>query len=591
MIVPAIRKPVCLETYIVEFNVEHAPRVISVHKCFRSCKTAIDPYIGLAPGAAGSPESPSVSLFDRLQDLWRSLALVPPAPPRRHFFIPDEVERLYRLDGAAGIDDQTWNDLLLESYEEKLAPQASIFARQVLHRRLRAGIDDAACVAQRARLQALMDDPARLDAIDASLSALRHADAEVAGLLFQDTAPTIPWWPRWLWLLPLALLLSLAALATQPLGWMLTLAALAPLMALQMRLHRPLEEWAAAIRALHALLRATSLLGGQGGQLLEPFVAARPRAERLHVRLARSLSLRMIPGALQYADWFAAANVVYHFKTRRIVHAERAFLRECYLACANLEADVTLARHLAAMERWCWAERGDARTLVLEGGVHPLMAQPVALSVTLQGKGAFVSGQNASGKSTFLRMVGLNAIAARAFGFCYATRACLPALPVRASMQNEDSLLGGESLYMAELRRAKELLDVAGQPPGICLIDEVFRGTNHLESVSAACAVLEQLSERDLVLVSSHNLVLAPLLRAQLAPFFIDTASGQPVLAPGVLRNPNGIALLASQGFGPRIEERAAEVARWLSSHLVEPAPPQSSSFRALATSSQATAL
>ncbi|WP_306393140.1 MutS-related protein [Telluria beijingensis] len=514
-----------------------------------------------------------MSLFDRLQDLWRSLALVPSAPPPRHFFIPDEVARLYRLDGAAGIDDQTWTDLLLESFEEKLAPQASIFARQVLHLRLRAGIDNAACSAQRARLQALMDDPARLDAIDASLSTLRHADAEVASLLFRDTAPAIPFWVRWLSLLPLVLLLSLAALATLPLGWMLTLTALAPLMALQMRLHRPLEEWRATIRALHALLRSTSLLGGQGGPLLQPFVAARARAERLHLRLARSLSLRMIPGAIQYADWFAAANVVYHFKTLRIVHAERVFLREIYLACANLEADVALVRHLASMERWCWAERGDARTLVLEGGVHPLMDRPVALSVALEGRGAFVSGQNASGKSTFLRMVGLNAIAARAFGFCYATRACLPAVPVRASMQNEDSLLGGESLYMSELRRARELLDAAGQPPGICLIDEVFRGTNHLESVSAACAVLEQLSERDLVLVSSHNLVLAPLLRERLDPFFIDTASGSPVLTPGVLRNPNGIALLATQGFGARIEGRAAEVARWLSSHLAQPEP------------------
>jgi len=531
-----------------------------------------------------------LSLFDRLHDLWRSLAPATPPPPR-HFFTPDEIGRLHRLDGAAGIDDQTWDDLLLASFEDKLAPDASIFGRQVLHQRLRAGVDDPACTMRRTRLQALMDDPARLQAIEAGLSTLRHADAEVAGLLFQDAAPTIPFWSRWLWLLPLALLLSLAALVTLPFGWALTLAALVPLMALQIRYHRPVEEWTATIRALHALLRTTGLLGKQGGPLLETFVEARTGAERLHVRLARSPSLRMIPAAKQYADWFAAANVAHYFKTARIVHAERGFLRACYLACANLEADVALARHLASRERWCWAERGDARTLVLEGGIHPLMAQPVALSVTLEGKGAFVSGQNASGKSTFLRMVGLNAIAARAFGFCYATRARLPALPVRASMQNEDSLLGGESLYMAELRRAKELLDAAGQPPGICLIDEVFRGTNHLESVSAACAVLEQLAGRDLVLVSSHNLVLAPLLREQLAPFFIDTASGQPVLAPGVLRNPNGIALLASQGFGADIENRAAEVARWLSSHLVEPAPPQSSSFKALATSSQATAL
>lgn len=513
-----------------------------------------------------------MSLLDHLKDLWHSLSPVSPPPPR-HFFTPDDIARLHRQDAdpATSLDDQTWSDLLLESFEEKVAPQTSIFGRQLLHKRLRAGICDPEAAALRLRLQALMDDPARLDATDANLRILRHADAEVAGLLFDDVAPRAPSWARAIWLLPVALFVSLAALVTLPFGWVLTLAALAPLMALQIRYHSQVEAWTATIRSLHALLRTTTLLGQQGGPLLEPFADARVNAERLHVRLARSASLRLVPFAKQYADWFAADNVAHYVKTTRIVHAERDFLRECYLACANLEADVTLARHLMSIERWCWAGRGDVRSLVLEDGVHPLMPKPVPLSLVLEGRGAFVSGQNASGKSTFLRMVGLNAIAARAFGFCYATRATLPALPVRASMQNEDSLLGGESLYMAELRRARELLEGAGQPAGICLIDEVFRGTNHLESVSAACAVLEQLTERDLVLVSSHNLVLAPLLRAQLEPYFIDTASGSPVLAPGVLRNPNGIALLATQGFGEQIEGRAAEVARWLSSHLGEP--------------------
>jgi len=514
-----------------------------------------------------------LSLFDRLQHLWRSIAPAP-SPLPRHFFTPLEVGQLHRIRGVAAtcIDDQTWDDLLLPSYEDMLAPEASIFGRQMLHWRLRIGSTDEECAAQRARIELLLQDPARLDLLDAGLHTLRHADAEVAGLLFQGDAPPAPAWARWLWLLPLALLMSLAALVTQPLGWMLTFGVLAPLVALQIRYHRRVEAWDATLRSLHALLGATASLGKLGGPLLAPFEAARARAERLHLRLAQPLYTRMIPGAKQYADWFAAANVARYFRTARLVAAEGDLLRTCYLACAALEADVVLVRHLQAQERWCWAERGAARELALENGVHPLMPQPAALSVSLVGRGAFVSGQNASGKSTFLRMVGLNLIVARAFGFCYADRARLPALPVRASMQNEDSLLGGESLYMAELRRARELLEAAQAVPGICLIDEVFRGTNHLESVSAAAAVLEELAACELVLVSSHNLVLASLLKEQLAPFFIDTVGGKPVLKPGVLRNPNGIALLATQGFGARVEERAAEVARWLSAHLAEPA-------------------
>lgn len=506
-----------------------------------------------------------MSLFNRLHH--------PSSPAPQHFFTPDEIGRLHRLDGPTGsaIDDQTWTDLLLEAYEEKLAPDASIFGRQMLHRRLRAGLADEEAAALRTRLQILMDDPAHLAAVDTHLQVLRHAGVEPVAVLFDDAAPVHPRWSRFLWLLPLALLVSVLALVTLPLGWMLTLAALAPLMALQIRYHRQVDEWTAMIGSLHALLRTSSLLGRQGGALLAPFVERYPAAERLHASLARSVATRMVPGAQAYVDWFGAANVAHYFKTTRIVFYQRAFLRECYLACAELEADVALARHLATCDRWCWAGRGDVRSLRIDGGVHPLTSQPTPLTLSLDGCGAFISGQNASGKSTFLRMVGLNLIVARAFGFCYAKQACLPAVPVRASMQNDDSLLDGESLYMAELRRARELLAAAGQPPGICLIDEVFRGTNHLESVSAACAVLEALAERDLVLVSSHNLVLARLLQTQFEPWRIDTAGGVPVLAPGVLENPNGIALLATQGFGERIEGRAAEVARWLSGHLAEP--------------------
>ena len=493
----------------------------------------------------------------------------PPAP----FFTPEEIGRLHRItaDSRTELDAQTWQDLLLDPYEEKLAQQTSIFGRQLLHRRLRGGLDDAESAALGERLRGLLDDPARLDALTMALRPLRHAETEVAGLLFDSAVPRAPAWARFTWVLPLLLTLSLGLLVTQPLGWMATLAAVAPLMALQIVYHRRIEAWNQLLNSLQFLLAADGRLAALGGPLPDSFAASRTEAARLHQRLARPLLFRMIPGAEAYVNWFAAHNIRRYWRTIGAVDAARAFLRERYLQTATLEADVTLARHLQALEHWCWAERSAPRTLVLEEGVHPLMDAPTALSLALEGRGAFISGQNASGKSTFLRMVGLNLVTARAFGFCYAKRAILPAVPVRASMQNEDSLLGGESLYMSELRRARELLNASGAPAGICLIDEVFRGTNHLESVSAASAVLESLATRDLVLVSSHNLVLARILAGKFDPFRIDTASGRPVLAPGVLREPNGIALLATQGFGPDIEGRAAEVARWLNGHLATP--------------------
>jgi DNA mismatch repair ATPase MutS len=275
-----------------------------------------------------------------------------------------------------------------------------------------------------------------------------------------------------------------------------------------------------------------------------------------------------IPGvsvAREYANWFAAADVRHYYRTLDRVFGQRDFLRACYLSCAELEADVALARHLAEREDWCWAGRSDARALALDGGVHPLLGEARGLSVALDGKGAFLSGQNGVGKSTFLRMLGLNLVVARAFGFCYAERASLPALPVVASMQNEDSLLGGQSLYVAELTRARLLLARArGDAPIVCLVDEIFRGTNHEESVSAATAVVDELARHALVVVSSHNLVLGSLLAHALAPWRIVRSGDGLVLEPGVLGRTNGVALLAEHGFDEGVQRKAEQVAGWL---------------------------
>lgn len=493
-------------------------------------------------------------------------------------FVASDVAQLHRVTAGpdtASLDEQTWRDLLLDRYSDQLACEVSIFGRQVLHQRLRAGLDDAAAGALGERLRALMEDPARLEELHRELRSLRHAETEVVTLLFEDEAPVPPAWAGRTWPLPLGLMASIAAVAWSPLAWLGTGLALYLLISIQLRYHERVEAWARAANALQMLLRVCSLLGARDHPLLHAFGGGRELAGQINRSLSRSMFSRVVPGADVYADWFRLANVNHYFKSVAIVFAQRAFLRECYTRCANLEADVALARHLLRTQTWCWAGRQADAGIVLAGAVHPLLERAAPLSIALHGKGAFISGQNGIGKSTFLRMAGLNLVAARAFGFCYAQRAQLPPLPVYASLQNEDSLADGESLYLSELRRARELLAAAQGPrPGICLVDEVFRGTNHVESVSAAAAVLDVLAAHGPLLASSHHLVLAPLLAHRLDPYCIgpdDRAPGGLALAPGVLAHTNGVALLAEQGFDRQVQDSAARIACWLGERLAQP--------------------
>lgn len=520
----------------------------------------------------------AAALFDTVRKgatRLRGLLALPDKEPFDYPFADSDVARLHALapTGEAALDDQTWNDLLLPRYLDSLGGAVSILGRQELYRRLRGGSRPEECAALGGRLRALGADPERRARLQAALRPLRFADTEVAALLFEGEPPAPPAWLAWTWLLPLALLASLAAVILTPFAWLASAAVLYILIAGQMRYHERVEAWKRALNTLQMLLLATAEVGAGDADAPAVLREGAAQAARLNGGLARSMMARMSPDGGAYGDWFMLSNVTHYFRTSALVFAERDFLRACYLACAEVEADLALARHLSTAPQWCWAGRSADQRIDIDGGVHPLLAAPAGLSLTLRGRGAFVSGSNGSGKSTFLRMLGLNLVVARAFGFCYARQAVLPALPVYASMQNEDSLLDGQSLYMAELRRARALLAAAEGPhPGICLIDEIFRGTNHVESVSAAAAVLDTLAQRALVVVSSHNLVLASLLEHRLDALCLGRgAGGTLALAPGVLAQTNGITLLRTHGFGAEVEGKADRVAAWLHSYLGQP--------------------
>ncbi len=476
-------------------------------------------------------------------------------------------------EGNGAVDEQTWQDLLLTSYLGQLGAGASTFGRQMLYRRLRRGQAHEADSASgsSARVRTLLSDRASFERLSSQLSPLREASADVSEVLFVPQGPgaavvpegsplpAAPAWSAWLWLLPLAFL----ACAAASFFWV---PALAPTVVLslilagtQVAFNTRMQLWQPVAEALQLQLYAHSR---------QPDSPGAAQAGQLRGKLARSV-VSVAPGVAAYADWVMLDNLKHYFRTRRLVREHAAFLRESYQLVAGLDADLALARHLSAQEHWCWSQEGWEQEIHLQAVRHPLLADTEALDLSLEGKSAFISGQNGIGKSTLLRTVGLNLLAARAFGFCYAKSARVPNLPVYASMQNEDALEDGESLYQSELHRAQELLLLAKEPQrAVFIIDEIFRGTNHLESVSAAAAVLEQLCARGTVLASSHNVILAPLLERCL-PLLVQRRAGRLALTPGVLADTNGLTLLAQSGFGPEIEQRARDVYKRLSGRLV----------------------
>ncbi len=124
-----------------------------------------------------------------------------------------------------------------------------------------------------------------------------------------------------------------------------------------------------------------------------------------------------------------------------------------------------------------------------------------------------ITGSNMSGKSTFLRTVGLNLVLAQCgMPVCASRFECTP-MQILSSIRINDSLQENTSYFMAELKRLKEVITtLANGTPALILIDEVLRGTNSDDKTQGSVAFIQKLMQHNcLVLFATHDLSLGEL--------------------------------------------------------------------------------
>jgi ABC-type multidrug transport system fused ATPase/permease subunit len=126
-----------------------------------------------------------------------------------------------------------------------------------------------------------------------------------------------------------------------------------------------------------------------------------------------------------------------------------------------------------------------------------------------------ITGSNMSGKSSFLRTLGVNTVLTNAGAVVNAERLQIGLLRPFTCIRVSDSLADGFSYFYAEVLRLQALLhafDDDTQPPLLFLIDEIFKGTNNRERLQGSRAYIERLlGERGLGAVSTHDLELATI--------------------------------------------------------------------------------
>src|SRR5204863_7401976 len=114
---------------------------------------------------------------------------------------------------------------------------------------------------------------------------------------------------------------------------------------------------------------------------------------------------------------------------------------------------------------------------------HPLVAAPVPNSIALgPPHGVIVTGSNMSGKSTFLRTIGVAAVMSQTVATVLARAYSSPPLDVRSCIGRSDDIVSGKSYYRVEVESVLALVQASqAEAPHLFLFDELFRGTNAVE--------------------------------------------------------------------------------------------------------------
>ncbi len=188
---------------------------------------------------------------------------------------------------------------------------------------------------------------------------------------------------------------------------------------------------------------------------------------------------------------------------------------------------------------------------------HPLIhfSKRVSNNFSLENKGTvyIITGSNMSGKSTFLRTVGINAVLALAGAPVCANEMQLSILQIFTSMRTHDSLSESVSSFYAELKRIQLLLGKLNhEPPILFLLDEILKGTNSEDRNKGAKGLIRQLHKSKLSgLVSTHDLALGALAKEN--PQYIKNFSFNSELVDNQLYFPYQLSEGICQSFNASV--------------------------------------
>jgi len=184
----------------------------------------------------------------------------------------------------------------------------------------------------------------------------------------------------------------------------------------------------------------------------------------------------------------------------------------------ELDAAIAVAFYRKTLDSYCTPIFINKEEISFGNMAHPLINRPVTNTSTL-GKCTLITGSNASGKSTYIKAIAINAILAQTINTVLAEKWMMKPSFIVTSMAIQDNVLDGDSYFIAEIKSLKRITQlIEEKKPCISFIDEILKGTNTIERIAASAAMMEWLSMNNGInVIASHDIELTEMARHRYA--------------------------------------------------------------------------
>ena len=481
------------------------------------------------------------------------------------------------------LSDKTCNDLDFDDLFMFLDRTNSKVGQQYFYNNLRIiKVNEKQTKLNEEIIKELSENPKLRISVQKKLEKLKHKDAYYISTLFQEEHLNPPKWFIAIKLLSFASLVSLVLGFFNPIFFIVMLGIFCVNFVLHYWNKNNLAQYVGSIPQLLRLNNVASHLFTNS--LFKKLNPDLPKSIKLINEVKNRMSFFSLEAKLQGEFEIIAWFVFEIFKTMFLLeplllfdvlkrlNTKRDEIESVFKFVGHIDMLISIASLRNGLETFCLPNINDRNKIIAKDISHPLIFNCTTNSIEITEKSILLTGSNMSGKTSFIRAIGLNVITGLTINTCFAKSITFPLLKVFSAIRISDDLMNDKSYYFEEVLTIKEMLNESENGnKNLFLLDEIFKGTNTVERISAGKSVLSALTKNDnKILVSTHDIELTDMLSNEYELYhFSETVNDNNIgfdykLKEGKLKNRNAIRILEINDYPKEVVKEAIEIAKEL---------------------------